>query len=153
MTPANHGGFLYALGLRRLLHPLTMIDIHTLLTRSTPNPPTTAGLLLGMSLTHTTPHDRSTNTPTTPSTATHGSSSPHVSKLLCLHVPPLLPPPFSTSIDIPGVVQASAVAGLGFLYWGTSQRLMSEFLVGEIGAGCVGGGGDGDGDGAGGGEE
>ena len=61
-----------------------------------------------------------------------GSCDPSVSKMLCLHIPSLLPPSF-IPMDLASTVQAAAVAGIGLLYQGSSHRLMTEFLLNEIG--------------------
>lgn len=55
-----------------------------------------------------------------------------VSKMLCLHIPSLIPHHFST-IDVASTVQAAAVAGAGLLYEGSCHRMMTEFLLNEIG--------------------
>jgi anaphase-promoting complex subunit 1 len=55
-----------------------------------------------------------------------------VSKMLCLHIPSLIPQHFST-IDVASTVQAAAVAGAGLLYEGSCHRMMTEFLLNEIG--------------------
>ena len=60
------------------------------------------------------------------------SCDPSVSKMLCLHIPSLLPPPFA-DMDVSSVAQIAAVAGVGLLYQGSAHRLMTEFLLGEIG--------------------
>ena len=52
--------------------------------------------------------------------------------MLCLHIPSLIPHHFST-IDVASPVQAAAVAGAGLLYEGSSHRMMTEFLLNEIG--------------------
>ena len=36
-------------------------------------------------------------------------------------------------MDLASTVQAAAVAGIGLLYQGSSHRLMTEFLLNEIG--------------------
>ena len=61
-----------------------------------------------------------------------GTCDPSVSKMLCLHVPSLLPPSF-LPMDLASPVQAAAVAAIGLLYLGSSHRLMTEFLLNEIG--------------------
>ena len=107
-----HGGFLMALGLRGHLSALSMIDSCEYLTQG---PVTTAvGILLGMSA------------------EKRGSCDLSVSKMLCLHIPSLLPPSFAT-IDVASQTQAAAVTGVGLLYQGSSHRLMTEFLLSEIG--------------------
>ena len=61
-----------------------------------------------------------------------GSCDISVSKMLCLHIPSLIPHHFS-SIDVASPVQAAAVAGTGLLYQGSSHRMITEFLLNEIG--------------------
>lgn len=61
-----------------------------------------------------------------------GSCNPSVSKMLCLHLPSLLPPSF-LPMDLASPVQAAAIAAIGLLYLGSSHRLMTEFLLNEIG--------------------
>jgi len=92
-----------------------------------------------------------------------GTADHIISKMLCLHIPSLLsfaegesaavlllqpplllqtpPPPPSSSpsssslllVEVSSVAQTAAVAGVGLLYQGTAHRLMTEFLLGEIG--------------------
>jgi len=52
--------------------------------------------------------------------------------MLCLHIPSLIPQQFS-AIDVASAVQAAAVSGAGLLYQGSSHRMMTEFLLNEIG--------------------
>ena len=112
-TPSYaHGGFLMALGLRGYLSALTTIDLTDYLTQGTIT--TTVGVFLGMA------------------SNKRGSCDPSVSKMLCLHVPSLLPPSF-LPMDLASPVQAAAVAGIGLLYQGSSHRLMTEFLLNEMG--------------------
>ena len=111
-TPtAAHGGLLMALGLHGHLSALAMTDIYEYLTLG--HDPTTVGVLLGMAA------------------ARAGSADPAVSKMLCLHIPSLLPPPF-VEMDVSAVAQTAAMAGVGLLYRGTAHRLMVEFLLAEI---------------------
>eukprot|EP00804_Cyclotella_cryptica_P008044 CCRYP_004559-RB/>CCRYP_004559-RB protein AED:0.02 eAED:0.02 QI:71/1/1/1/1/0.83/6/35/2055 len=112
-TPSYaHGGFLMALGLRGYLSALTTTDLTDYLTQGTIT--TTVGIFLGMAANK------------------RGSCDPSVSKMLCLHIPSLLPPSF-TPMDIASSVQAAAIAGIGLLYQGSAHRLMTEFLLNEIG--------------------
>jgi len=111
-TDNSHGGFLLALGLRGQLSTLAMTDIYEYLTQG--GVTTTVGILLGMAATK-----RST-------------CDPSVSKMLCLHIPSLLPPSFSV-MDIASTAQAAAIAGIGLLYQESSHRLMTEFLLNEMG--------------------
>ncbi|GLD95101.1 hypothetical protein PINS_up003726 [Pythium insidiosum] len=54
-----------------------------------------------------------------------------VSKMLCLHIPSLLPAPFA-EFSVPASTQTAALLGLGILYQGTGHRLMTELLLAEI---------------------
>lgn len=54
-----------------------------------------------------------------------------VSKMLCLHIPSLLPPPFA-EFSVPASTQTAALLGLGILYQGSGHRLMTELLLTEI---------------------
>ena len=108
----GHGGFLLALGLRGHLTALEMTDIYEYLTRGTVT--LTVGVLLGMAANK------------------RGSCDMSVSKMLCLHIPSLIPQHFS-AIDVASAVQAAAVAGVGLLYQRSSHRMMTEFLLNEIG--------------------
>ncbi|KAL7459488.1 hypothetical protein ACHAWC_011170 [Mediolabrus comicus] len=107
-----HGGFLMALGLRGHLAALNTSDLTDYLSQGTIT--TTVGVFLGMAANK------------------RGSCDPGVSKMLCLHVPSLLPPSF-IPMDLASTVQAAAVAGIGLLYQKSSHRLMTEFLLNEIG--------------------
>ena len=112
-TPSYaHGGFLMALGLRGYLSALTTIDLTDYLTQGTIT--TTVGIFLGMSANK------------------RGSCDPSISKMLCLHVPSLLPPSF-LPMDLASPVQAASVASIGLLYQASSHRLMTEFLLNEMG--------------------
>lgn len=112
-TPSYaHGGFLMALGLRGYLSALTTIDLTDYLTQGTIT--TTVGIFLGMSANK------------------KGSCDPSISKMLCLHVPSLLPPSF-LPMDLASPVQAASVASIGLLYQASSHRLMTEFLLNEMG--------------------
>ena len=113
-TPPSyaHGGFLMALGLRGHLAALNTSDLTDYLSQGTIT--TTVGVFLGMAANK------------------KGSCDPGVSKMLCLHVPSLLPPSF-IPMDLASTVQAAAVAGIGLLYQKSSHRLMTEFLLNEIG--------------------
>ena len=109
-TP-QHGGLLLALGLQQQLHVLAMTDIYEYLTLG--HDPTTVGMLLGMAA------------------AKWGSCDAAVAKMLCLHIPALLPQPFA-DMEVSAAAQTAAITGIGMLYCGTAHRLMAEFLLGEI---------------------
>lgn len=106
------GGLLMALGLRGHLSTLKMTDIYDYLTDGVVT--TTVGVLVGMAANK------------------RGSCDPAVSKMLCLHIPSLLPASF-TGIDVASPAQAAAVTGIGLLYQGSSNRMMTEFLLEEMG--------------------
>lgn len=53
-------------------------------------------------------------------------------KTFCLHIHYLLPQNYD--IEIPLVVQTAALVGIGLLYKSTSNRLMSEMTLAQIGA-------------------
>ncbi|CAN0243081.1 unnamed protein product, partial [Discosporangium mesarthrocarpum] len=107
-----HGGLLMALGLQGHLSALAMTDVYDYLTKGQDS--TTVGMLLGMAAVR------------------RGSADLATHKMLCLHVPSLLPPPF-VDMDVSSVTQTAALAGVGLLYQGTSHRLMTEFLLSEMG--------------------
>ena len=52
--------------------------------------------------------------------------------MLCLHLPSLIPQHFS-AIDVASPVQTAAVTGAGLLFQGSSHRMMTEFLLAEMG--------------------
>ena len=78
---------------------------------------TTAGLLLGLAANY------------------RGKADASVFKMLCLHLPALLPASFS-EISTSSVVQITALLGVGMLYQATAHRLTVEFLLEEIGRGA-----------------
>jgi anaphase-promoting complex subunit 1 len=88
-----------------------MTDIYEYLTLG--HDPTTVGILLGMAA------------------AKHGTADTAVSKMLCLHIPALLPQPFA-EMEVSAAAQTAAMTGIGLLYCSTAHRLMAEFLLGEI---------------------
>jgi len=107
-----HGGFLMALGLNGHLSALNTTDIYEYLTQGVVT--TTVGILLGMAANKM------------------GTCDPSVSKVLCLHIPSLLPPTFAT-IEVASPVQIAAISGIGLLYQKSRHRLMTEFLLKELG--------------------
>jgi len=112
-TPNHtHAGFLFALGLQGHLAALTMADIYEYLAQG--HDATTVAVMLGLAA------------------AKRGTMAPTVSKMLCLHIPSLLPAAFS-DMEVPATVQTAALMGVGLLYQGTAHRLMTEFLLAEIG--------------------
>lgn len=107
-----YGGFLLALGLRGHLSSLSNTDICDFINEG---PFTTAvGVMLGLAANK------------------RGTCDVTVSKTLCVHIPSLLPTSFR-SIDLASPVQTAAVAGVGLLYQGSAHRLLTEFLLNEMG--------------------
>jgi len=111
----EHAGFLLALGLQGHLTCLRTTDFYMYLSQR--HHATTAGLLLGLSANH------------------RGQADASVFKMLCLHLPALLPASFS-EISTSSVVQITALLGVGLLYQATAHRLTVEFLLEEIGRGA-----------------
>ena len=107
-----HAGYLLALGLTKHLSALTMADTYEYLAQG--HDTTTVAILLGLSA------------------AKRGTMTPTISKMLCLHIPSLLPPAFA-EMDVAPTVQTTALIGVGLLYEQTGNRLMTEFLIAEIG--------------------
>lgn len=60
-----------------------------------------------------------------------GSCSPHVSKTLCLYLPSLVPLGFQ-DVERSAPVQVAAIAGLGFLFQGSGNRLLTEFCLSQV---------------------
>jgi anaphase-promoting complex subunit 1 len=110
---ASHAGMLLALGLAGHLAALAPGDLYRYL--SAEHAPTTAALLLGMAASR------------------RGSGHAAASRVLFLHVPARHPPGFP-ELELPPLVQAAAVAGVGLLYSGTGHRLMAEVLLTELAA-------------------
>lgn len=108
-----HGGLLMALGLRGHLATLNVADVYEYLAHGTMT--TTVGVLLGLAANK------------------RGTCDISVSKMLCLHIPTLIPQHFSSSIEVASPVQAAAVAGAGLLFQGSSHRMMTEFFLNELG--------------------
>ena len=108
----SHGGFLLGLGLRGHLSALEMPDVYDYLTKGVVT--ITVGILLGMAANK------------------RKSCDIAVSKMLCLHIPSLIPNHFS-AIDVASTVQAAAVTGTGLLFLQSSNRMITEFLLNEIG--------------------
>ena len=111
----EHAGFLLALGLQGHLTCLRTTDFYMYLSQR--HHATTAGLLLGLAANH------------------RGKADASVFKMLCLHLPALLPASFS-EISTSSVVQITALLGVGLLYQATAHRLTVEFLLEEIGRGA-----------------
>lgn len=116
--PANnelsdeHAGFLMALGLSGHLKALSMVTIHDYLTKG--HETTSLGLLLGMAAAH------------------RGTMDPGVAKMLCIHVPALLPVT-SAELEVSQIVQTAAIVGVGLLYQESANHRIAEVLLNELG--------------------
>ena len=107
----EYGGFLLSMGLLGFLDSFMPTDIYQYLKPG--HEATSVGILLGLAASRI------------------GKMDEHTSKTLCLHIPYLLPP--SYDIEIPLNVQTTAIIGLGLLHLGTSNRIMTEITLAQIG--------------------
>ncbi|KAJ7631908.1 hypothetical protein DFH06DRAFT_1479779 [Mycena polygramma] len=110
LTP-EHAGFLFGLGLTG--HLKEMLTWHTFGYLTPKHDLTSIGVLLGLSA------------------ANVGSGDQHVTKLLAVHTPALLPTP-SVDLNVPLMTQAAGISGVGLLYMGTKNRRMAEVCLNEI---------------------
>ncbi|KAI0087606.1 hypothetical protein BDY19DRAFT_1058080 [Irpex rosettiformis] len=110
LTP-QHAGFLYALGLAG--HLREMLTWHTFAYLTPKHDHTSIAILLGLSA------------------ANVGTSNRHVTKLIAVHTPALLPTP-GVDLNIPLITQAAGLSGLGLLYMGTRNRRMAEVCLSQI---------------------
>ncbi|CCM03331.1 uncharacterized protein FIBRA_05460 [Fibroporia radiculosa] len=110
LTP-EHAGFLFALGLTG--HLREMLTWHTFGYLTPKHDMTSIGVLLGLSA------------------ANAGTSNRHVTKLLAVHTPALLPTP-TVDLNVPLITQAAGLMGIGLLYMGTKNRRMAEVCLSQI---------------------
>jgi anaphase-promoting complex subunit 1 len=110
LTP-QHAGFLMALGLTG--HLKGMLTWQTFGYLTPKHEQTSIGVLLGLSAAHV------------------GSGDEHVTKILAVHAPALLPRR-EVDLNVPLITQTAAIAGVGLLYMGTKKRHMAEVLLNEI---------------------
>jgi anaphase-promoting complex subunit 1 len=108
---SQHAGFLMALGLTG--HLKGMLTWQTFGYLTPKHEQTSIGVLLGLSAAHV------------------GSGDEHVTKLLAVHAPALLPHR-EVDLNVPLITQTAALAGIGLLYMGTKKRHMAEVLLNEI---------------------
>lgn len=110
---SSHAGVLLAFGLLGHLKVLSAPDISDFLTAC--HQPTTIAMLIGLAASRL------------------GSSDNFTSKTICLYFPSLIPTGQSNSdIEVPVLVQAAALTGLGLLNAGSGNRIMAEFLFSEL---------------------
>lgn len=110
LTP-EHAGFLYGLGLTG--HLKEMLTWHTFGYLTPKHDLTSIGVLLGLSA------------------ANVGSGNMHVTKLLAVHTPALLPTP-TVDLNVSLMTQAAGLAGVGLLYLGTKDRRMAEVCLNQL---------------------
>ncbi|KIJ60441.1 hypothetical protein HYDPIDRAFT_43294 [Hydnomerulius pinastri MD-312] len=110
LTP-EHAGFLFGLGLTG--HLKEMLTWHTFGYLTPKHDLTSIGVLLGLSA------------------ANVGSGNMHVTKLLAVHTPALLPTP-TVDLNVSLMTQAAGLAGVGILYLGTKNRRMAEVCLHQI---------------------
>ncbi|KAG6898030.1 hypothetical protein C0992_007026 [Termitomyces sp. T32_za158] len=110
LTP-EHAGFLFGLGLTG--HLREMLTWHTFGYLTPKHDLTSIGVLLGLSA------------------ANIGSGNTHVTKLLAVHTPALLPTP-NVDLNVSLLTQSAGLAGVGLLYLGTRNRRMAEVCLNQI---------------------
>ncbi|KAF5392460.1 hypothetical protein D9757_002247 [Collybiopsis confluens] len=110
LTP-EHAGFLYGLGLTG--HLKEMLTWHTFGYLTPKHDLTSIGVLLGLS------------------GANVGNGNHHVTKLLAVHTPALLPTP-TVDLNVPLHTQAAGLTGVGLLYLGTKNRRMAEVCLNQM---------------------
>ena len=109
--PRNeHGGFLLGIGLLGQLDSLQAPDLYQHLKSA--HDSTTIGILLGRAASQI------------------GKKDDSDTRMMCLHIPALLPQNLLVDISLP--VQSAAVVSAGMLYQGTQNRLISEMLIAQI---------------------
>ncbi|KLO17751.1 hypothetical protein SCHPADRAFT_994092 [Schizopora paradoxa] len=108
---AEHAGFLYGLGLTG--HLKEMLTWHTFGYLTPKHDLTSIGVLLGLSA------------------ANVGTGNRHVTKLLAVHTPALLPVE-GVELNVPLLTQASGLVGIGLLYMSTKNRRMAEVALHQL---------------------
>lgn len=108
----KHAGFLMALGVSG--HLKKMVSWHSYVYLVPKHDLTTIGLMLGLGAAYV------------------GTMDHLVTKLLCVHIPALLPPS-SSELNTSKLIQAASLFGIGLAYMGTAHRGMMEACLAEIG--------------------
>lgn len=108
---SQHGGFLLGLGLNGHLKSLEEWHIYNYL--GPKHPLTSVGLLLGMAASNM------------------GTMDVKLTKVLSVHAVALLPQG-ANDLNVPIIVQAAGLLGIGLLYLETQHRRMSEILLAQI---------------------
>jgi len=107
----EHAGFLLGLGLTG--HLKQMLTWHTFSYLTPKHDLTSIGLLLGLAA------------------ANVGSANTHVTKLLAVHCPALLPGS-NVDLNVSLLTQAAGLSGIGLLYLGTKHRRMAEVCLSQV---------------------
>ncbi|TFK37677.1 hypothetical protein BDQ12DRAFT_713446 [Crucibulum laeve] len=110
LTP-EHAGFLLGLGLTG--HLKGMLTWHTFSYLTPKHDLTSIAILLGLSA------------------ANIGNGNEHVTKLLAVHTPALLPTP-NVDLNVSLLTQAAGLFGVGLLYMGTRNRRMAEVCLNQL---------------------
>uniref|UniRef100_A0A8H8CEQ4 Anaphase-promoting complex subunit 1 n=1 Tax=Psilocybe cubensis TaxID=181762 RepID=A0A8H8CEQ4_PSICU len=110
LTP-EHAGFLLALGLTGHLKEMMTWSTFGYLTPK--HDLTSIGVLLGMAA------------------ANVGTANQHVTKLLAVHTPAMLPGP-NVELNVPLITQTAGLFGTGLIYLGTRNRRMAEVCLGQV---------------------
>lgn len=113
---AQHAGFLLGLGLNGHLKKLEEWHIYNYL--GPKHPLTSVGLLIGMAA------------------SLKGTKDTKLTKVLSVHAVALLPQG-ANYLNVPLMVQAAGLVGIGLLYLETQHRRMSEILLTQIGDNCL----------------
>ncbi|CAH2241616.1 jg3948 [Pararge aegeria aegeria] len=108
----EHAGFLLALGLNGHLRDMPFMNKYEYLVKC--HEMISIGLLLGLAATY------------------RGTMDVQATKMMSIHLEPLLPPT-SIELDIQQGVQVAALLGVGLLYQGTAHAHYSQVLLNEIG--------------------
>lgn len=116
---AEHAGYLLGLGLTG--HLRSMWSWHGYRYLVPKHEPTSIAVLLGLGAAHV------------------GSGDAEVTRLLTIHMRPLLPPE-SAELGIPLGAQSAALLGLGLLYLGKGEQTMADVAMQELSMAHLGGG-------------
>lgn len=115
---ATHAGYLLGLGLTG--HLRSMWNWHGYRYLVPKHEPTSIAILLGLGAAHV------------------GSADPDVTRLLTIHMRPLLPQD-SAELGIPLGAQSASLMGIGLLYLGTKDRSMADVALEEMSSQQAGG--------------
>ena len=107
----EHAGFLLALGLNG--HLKEMLTWHTFAYLTPKHDLTSIGLLVGMAA------------------ANVGNGNQHITKLLSVHLPAMLPTK-KTDLNVSLAIQSASVFSIGLLYLGSKNRRMAEVCLNQI---------------------